>query len=186
MLTARPGSAGISFGQAAVDPSHQVAIGQIANEQEQAVGGLVQAAIAQRVQRQRTGGEMGGLIAGPADLAIPAVVKMPVALQLGARWYGVQICRDAGPGQNAVAVHVLAGNGISDPLVTERWHNPVEQLERIMRFDGGQDPGLKQVVAQVVDQERTACQAANRVDEFQRVGVAFLPGQSPGRLAHRT
>ena len=45
----------ISFGETAIDPSHQVAIGQITNEQEQSVGGLVQAAVAQRVQRQWTG-----------------------------------------------------------------------------------------------------------------------------------
>jgi hypothetical protein len=52
----------VSFGQAPVDPSHQVPIGRITNEQEQAVGDLVQAAIAQRVQRQGTGREMFRLI----------------------------------------------------------------------------------------------------------------------------
>jgi hypothetical protein len=52
-----------------------------------------------------------------------------------------------------------------------------------MRFDGRQDAGLKQVIAQVIDQGRTACQAANRVDEFLRVRVALaLPGQRPGLL----
>jgi hypothetical protein len=39
-------------------------------------------------------------------------------------------------------------------------------------FDGVQHTGLDQLVAQVVDQGRTACQAANRVDEFQRVDLA--------------
>ena len=62
------------------------------------------------------------LIAGASDLAIPAIVKVPVALQLGTRWFGVQICRDVGPCQSAVAVHVVAGDGIGDALVTERWH----------------------------------------------------------------
>jgi hypothetical protein len=40
-----------------------------------------------------------------------------------------------------------------------------------------------QGIADAIDQGRTACQAANRVNEFQRVGPALaLPGQSPGLL----
>jgi hypothetical protein len=92
----------ISFVEAAVDPSHQVAIGQVANEQEQAVGGLVQAAIAQRVKRQETGGEMLRLIARASNLAIAAVVKVPVALKLGAGRLTSKIRLNGGPGQNAV------------------------------------------------------------------------------------
>jgi hypothetical protein len=41
-----------------------------------------------------------------------------------------------------------------------------------MRFDGGQEAVLDQLVAEVIDQGRTACQAANRVDKFQRMSSA--------------
>src|ERR1035437_1896669 len=55
----------IRFGQLSVDPSYQVAIGDIPDKQEQTVRRLVQAAIAQRVLRQRTARQKFRLIAGP-------------------------------------------------------------------------------------------------------------------------
>jgi hypothetical protein len=86
-----------------------------------------------------------------------------------------------------VPVHVVAGDRVGDALKAERRHDPVKQLGRIVHFDGVQDAGLKQLGAEVIDQGRTACQAANRVDEAERVGVALtLLGQSHGRLAPRT
>ena len=54
----------IRFGQLTVDPSHQVAIGEIPDKQEQAVGRLVQAAIAQPVFWQWTARQKFRLIAG--------------------------------------------------------------------------------------------------------------------------
>src|SRR6516165_7781983 len=112
------------------------------------------------------------LIAGACDLAIPAVVKVPVALQLGARRLTSKVRRDGGPGQNAMPIHVGAGDGISDPLVAERWHEPrTASAYHALRWR----PGcvLDQLVAQVIDQRRTACQAANGVHEAERAGVAL-------------
>ena len=70
--------------QPLVDPADQIAIGNVANEQVQRIGGLVQVAVAQVMGRQRTAADVIGLGAGSAELGVAAAVEMPVALELGA------------------------------------------------------------------------------------------------------
>ena len=70
--------------QPLVDPADQIAVGKVANEQVQRIGGLVEVAVAQVMGRQRTAADVIGLGAGPAQLAVAAVVELPVALELGA------------------------------------------------------------------------------------------------------
>ena len=56
--------------QPLVDPADQIAIGNVANEQVQRIGGLVEAAVAQVMGRQRTAADVIGLGAGPTQLGV--------------------------------------------------------------------------------------------------------------------
>ena len=78
----RPSKVGI--GEPPVDPADEIAVGDIAHEQEQAVGRLVEPAVAQIVGRQWASRKMVRLGATPLDLLVPAMVEVPVALQLRA------------------------------------------------------------------------------------------------------
>src|SRR4051794_6010192 len=68
--------------QLPVEPADQIAIRNIANEQEQRVRGLVEAAVPQVMAWQRTIVNVIGLGAGPANLIVPAAMEMPIALHL--------------------------------------------------------------------------------------------------------
>ena len=74
----------VSFSEARVDPTNQIACRHVPDEQEQAVGGLVEPAIAQAMRGQGTVWQVLGLGAGARALVVSAVVEMPVALKLGA------------------------------------------------------------------------------------------------------
>ncbi len=69
----------VGFLQPLVDPADQIAVGQVTNEQVQRIGGLVEAAVAQVMARQGTVPDVSGLGAGAVQLAVAAVVKLPVA-----------------------------------------------------------------------------------------------------------
>jgi hypothetical protein len=69
--------------QLPVDPADQIAIGNVANEQIQRIGGLVEAAIPQIVLWQRTAPNVIGLGTGAADLVVSAIMEMPVLLSWG-------------------------------------------------------------------------------------------------------
>ncbi len=71
--------------QALVDPPDQIPIGNVANEQVQRIGDLVEAAVAQIVGRQRTAADVIGLGARSAELVVVAGMEVPVALELGTR-----------------------------------------------------------------------------------------------------
>ena len=51
-----------------IDPADEIIIGDIPHEQEQAVGHLVQVAVAQRLARQGAGGHVARLSAGHVPL----------------------------------------------------------------------------------------------------------------------
>ena len=74
----------VPVGYPIIDPADQVTIGDIPNEQIQAIGHLVEMAVSQPMRWQRTSGNVVRLGAGAARLLVSAVVKMPVALQLRA------------------------------------------------------------------------------------------------------
>jgi hypothetical protein len=57
-----------------VDPTDQVAVTDIPDEQEQGIGHLVEAAVPQVVGWQRAGSNMVGLCTGPADFVEPAAM----------------------------------------------------------------------------------------------------------------
>src|SRR3954454_17154934 len=68
-----------------INPGYKVAVADIPDEQEQAVSGLVQAALPQRVRRQGALGQMLRLGAGAGRLGVSAALEMPGAPQLRAR-----------------------------------------------------------------------------------------------------
>ena len=70
--------------QPVIDPANQIALGNVANEQVQAIGKLVEVAVSQPMGRKRAGGDVVRLGAGAAGLLIVAGVKSPIGFQLRA------------------------------------------------------------------------------------------------------
>ena len=77
--------------EAVIDPADQVAFGNVANEQVQAVGNLIQVAVSQAMGRQRAAGDVVWLGAGAARFLVSAGMEMPIGLQLWAGWSPGQI-----------------------------------------------------------------------------------------------
>jgi hypothetical protein len=69
-----------------IDPADQVAIGNVANEQIQAIGYLVQVAVFQAMGWQGARRDVVRLGAGTARFLVSAVMEMPIALQFWAGW----------------------------------------------------------------------------------------------------
>ena len=64
--------------EAVIDPADQVAVGNVANEQVQAVSNLIQVAVSQPVSRQGTRRDVVRFGAGTARFLVSAGVEMPV------------------------------------------------------------------------------------------------------------
>ena len=80
--------------EAVIDPADQVAVGNVANEQVQAVGNLIQVAVSQAVSRQGARRDVVRLGAGAARLLVSAGMEMPIGFQLWAGWPPDQILAD--------------------------------------------------------------------------------------------
>jgi hypothetical protein len=74
----------VSFSEAGVDPTDQIVGSDVPDEQEQAVGGLVEPTVAEAMGGEGTAWQVLGFRTGTRALVISAVVEMPVALKLGA------------------------------------------------------------------------------------------------------
>jgi hypothetical protein len=83
--------------QLGVDPADQIAVGKVADEQEQGVGGLVEVAIPPVMARQGTGANVLRLGTGPAALFVAAAMEMPVALELEATDTAAELLVDVAP-----------------------------------------------------------------------------------------
>jgi hypothetical protein len=79
-------SLGIHGTQLSINPAHEIVIGDIPHEQEQAVRHLVQAAVAQRMAGQRAAVDVVGLSTRIGPFTVLAIVEPPVAAELRARW----------------------------------------------------------------------------------------------------
>ena len=77
--------------EAVIDPADQVPFGNVANEQVQAVGNLIQVAVSQTMSREGAVSEVVRLGASPARFRVSASVEMPIGLQLRAGWSPGQI-----------------------------------------------------------------------------------------------
>ena len=113
-------------GQLGVDPTDQVVVGYVADEQVQGISSLVEPAVPQAAGRQRTFSNVIGLGTGAARLVVQAAVELPVALELWAGWSAGYGAFDLGPRDAAVHVHVVAGHAVRDALMAECHHQPIK------------------------------------------------------------
>ena len=137
--------------QPLVDPADQIAVGNVANEQVERIGELVQVAVAQVVGRQRTVADVIGLGASPAELGVPAGVKVPVAFEFWASGAVGQFFVDVLPSQITVLLHVVVGNLIGDALVAERRDQPIEHCRGVALSHCRSDTISIKVGADLVD-----------------------------------
>jgi hypothetical protein len=85
------GAPAVRLVEAVIDPADQVAIGNVANEQIQAIGNLIQVAVSQAMGRQGARRDVVRLGAGTTRFLVSAGVEMPIGLQLWAGWPPGQI-----------------------------------------------------------------------------------------------
>jgi hypothetical protein len=95
-----------------VDPADQVGIGNVANEQEQRAGHLVEPTVAQLLGRQGTSVDVIRLCTCPAHLVISTVVEVPIAFELGASGTGGKLAVDVGP--SGSTGHLSTGSNLLD------------------------------------------------------------------------
>ena len=155
--------------QLLVDPTDQVAVGNVPNEQVQRIGGLVEAAVAQVMRWQWTAADVIGLGAGPPQLGVVAALKVPVALELGATGISGKFFVDLGPSHVTMLLHVGGGDLIRDTLVTERCDQPIEDRRGVVLSYCCSDAVSLEVGADLVDQVRGPGQAAHAVNHLNRV-----------------
>src|SRR4051794_37752046 len=113
-----------------INPAHEVTAREVANEQIEAVGGLIEPAITKSVTGHRAGAEMLRLGAGEAAFVVPAVLVGPISSEFGAGRGMPEAGLDITPGRNAVFVDVLLGYLVRDSLVAESGHEPIEDGRR--------------------------------------------------------
>jgi len=109
----------VGLGQPLIEPADQVAVGNVPDEQEQAVGDLVEVAVSQPMGWHRAGADVIRLGAGAARLLVSAVIEMPIGFQLRASWSPRQILPDRGPGRATMPVHVIFSDLVRNPLKAE-------------------------------------------------------------------
>jgi hypothetical protein len=181
----------VGTGEPPVDPADEIAIDDIAHEQEEAICRLVEPAVAQIVGRQRTSRKMIRFGATPFDLLIPATVEVPVTLQLRTRRVGLDQRGDLAPSHPAMSLHVAVSDMVADALVADGFEQPIEQYWRVAATNGGANTTSGQVAGELIDQARLAGDPADPPDEPDRLielaGFGFIaqaPGSSVSRLRH--
>src|SRR5260370_8727406 len=110
--------------------------------------------------REPTAADVVGLGAGAAGLFVPAIVEMPIALQL---WTAraTDLPRNIRPSRSAVLLHVAVGDLVRDALVAERRHQPVEYRTGISVADCRLDLVAPKVRSVPFNTFSRACQAPN-------------------------
>ena len=100
---------------------------------------MIEPAIAQPIFGQRALRQVLGRGAGVVLLAVPAVMEMPVALELWAAWSVLQIMLDRLPGGLPMAFQVVGGYLVGDAAIAQHRDQPIEQRGRVVMADGGTD-----------------------------------------------
>jgi hypothetical protein len=137
--------------QLGVDPADQIAVGNVADEQEQAIGGLVEVAIPQVMARQGAAANVIGLGTGAAALFVLAAMEMPVALELGATDTVAELLVHLVPRRSPAFLHVVIGDRIGDALVAQGGHQPVEHNSGVAMPDRPLDLVSPEVGSNVVN-----------------------------------
>jgi hypothetical protein len=95
---------------------------------------------------------MGGLAASEPGLVVPASLKPPVGLELGATRPVPQIGFDRVPGRLAVPGDVIFRDPVRDTLIAQHAHEPVEQDGGVSVADCGANASCLERCASVVYQ----------------------------------
>ena len=107
--------------------------------------------------------------AGLAQLGVVAGVKVPVALELGARGASGKFLVDIVRSHIAMLLHVIEGDLIRDALVAESRHQPIEDRRGVALSHCCPDTTSIKVGANVVDQVRGTGETADPVDQSHRM-----------------
>jgi hypothetical protein len=132
--------------QALVNPADQVAVTDVPNEQEQAIGHPVQGPVAQGQSGQGTGWIVGGLSADSSGADEVAAVKVPVAFQLRAGGLVLQTASHVVPTGSAVLVHEGERGGIRNPLQAQDLDQPGKQGRGVVSPNRGHDASVSQTL----------------------------------------
>jgi hypothetical protein len=156
--------------QAPVDPADEVTVGDVADEQIQRIGGLIESAIAEPGSGQRAIREVVGLGACEPALVVPAIVKMPVAAQLGTGRSFSQAALDHMPRGETVAIHEVLRDLVRNALIAQCCDKLIKQGRGIPAADSlsqvfpvGPETGF-------VNERLGAGQMADPLDQTPSVG----------------
>jgi hypothetical protein len=159
-----PGRRGGAF-QLPVEPGDEIATRDIANKEEQRVGGLVQPAVAQPMIWQRALRQVIRRAARVPGFVVSAVLEMPIARKLRAAWSTAQIVLDRMPGRLAMAFHVVRCHLVGDALIAQSRDKPIEQNWHAPRADCCGDAFGFEPSAGIIDNRGAAGELANAVDQ---------------------
>jgi hypothetical protein len=145
---------GIHSAQLSVNPADEIIIGNIPHEQKQAVRHLVEAAVPERVARQRAVVDVAGLSARAGSFVVPAVIEPPIPRKLRARWRSRQRLDNVGPPHAAMLGHVPGRDSVRDPLKAQDFDEPVKQGTGVVVSDGANDPAVAEVGPTIIEVRR--------------------------------
>ena len=155
-------------GQAVVDPADQVAVGNVADKEKEAVGGLIEATVAEPMTRHRAGIDVVGFGASEADLVVSTAVKVPIGAKQRAGWRGVETRCNVRPGCIAMFSNVAASHLVGDALIAERAEKPIRNSRCVVIGDGLNDTGFPNVSPDVIEKCQRSRQATDPSDQIDR------------------
>src|ERR1700736_1466803 len=89
--------------------------------------------------RQGAAANVLGLGTRPADLVVPTIMEVPVALELGTAGAAAELLVNVVPCRPAMPLHVIVGDLIGDALVAQTRHEPIKHGRRVVVPDRGPD-----------------------------------------------
>lgn len=121
--------------QLLVDPANKVAVGDVTDEQEKRICGLVQSPVAEARPGQGARIDVVGFRAGKAGLVVSAAFEMPVAAELGARGHILLARFNRRPGCRAMLVDIVARDAVRDALEAKGRNEPIKNRRRVGEGD---------------------------------------------------
>jgi len=138
-------------GDLPINPVDDVATGNVPDEQEQAVRGLIQPAVSEAMPGQGTIGKVIGVCAGLESLVVPAVSKRPIPLELVAAWVGGEGSFDFRPRHVPMAIDVPIDDGVGNSLMAKLSDQPIEDLTGVMVGDCPDEASCDRGILKVID-----------------------------------
>src|SRR6202035_3787282 len=100
-----------------------------------------------------------------ADLVVPTIMEMPVALELGTAGAAAELLVNVVPSRPAMPLHVVVRNLIGDALVAQTGHEPIKHGRRIVVPDRGPDLLGPEVRPDLIDQGWRPSETTNGMDQ---------------------